>query len=251
MAHKRRRRPSGRGLILGTLAIASAVILLVVTAPSTPPYTRAVIILDTLPNTGPETFATRCRAILEPAGYTVETYTGTEVTVERIKNLKDYPIVVLRMHSSVFNDGVWFYTGEPYSNTEHVLEQLTNELHIGRTSPTSEPTFAIGSTYIRKNLEDDLDGAIIMLMGCDGLRRNDLARSFTDSGASVFVSWDGPVTIEQTDDATIELLRCLVEDGASLEVSIDAAMHVEARVAFNSTLAYYPTGVGGFSLRPD
>jgi len=223
----------------------------VVTTPSTPPPTRAVIILDTLPNTGPETFTTRCRTIFEPAGYTVETYTGTEVTVERIKSLKDYPLVVLRMHSSVFDDGVWFYTGEPYSNTKHVLEQLTNELHIGRTSPTAEPTFAIGSAYIRKNLEDDLDGAIVVLMGCDGLRRDDLARSFTASGASVFVSWDGPVTIEQTDDATIELLRSLVNDGAYLGASIYAAMKVETRAAFNSTLAYYPKGASSFYFHPD
>jgi hypothetical protein len=135
MTNKRQRRPGERGLIIAALAIASAVILLVVTMPSTPLHTRAVIILDTLPNTGPEAFSTRCRATLEPAGYTVETYPGTGVTVERIKNLKDYPLVVLRMHSSVFDDGVWFYTGEPYSNTEHVLEQLTNELHIGRPSP--------------------------------------------------------------------------------------------------------------------
>ncbi|MCX6650006.1 MAG: hypothetical protein NTV61_11595 [Candidatus Bathyarchaeota archaeon] len=251
MMRKGGRRRGGRGLLLAAVAIASAVILLVITTPAASPPRRTVIILDTLPNTAQEDFPTRCRAILEPAGYEVEAYTGAEVTVERIKTLGNSPLIILRAHSSVFDEGVWFYTGEPYSNTEHVLEQLANELHIGRTSPTANLTFAVGSTYISKNLGGKLEGALVVLMGCDGIRRSDLARAFTDSGATAYVSWDGPVTIEQTDEATLELLRSLAEDGVPLKTSIEDAMRVSAQAGFNSTLALYPADAAGFTLHPD
>jgi len=250
MTHKRGRRRSGRWLLLALLAASSTVMLLVITTPATSPSDRTVIILDTLPNTpNQEDFPTQCRTILEPAGYKVEVYTGAEVTVERVKALGKSPLIILRAHSSVFDEGVWFYTGEPYSNREHVLEQLTNELHIGRTSATANLTFAVGSTYIRNNLDGRLGGALVVLMGCDGLRRDDLAKAFTDSGAAAYVSWDGPVTVEQTDVVTLELLRSLVAK-ASLEAALQAAGRVVVASGFNSTMAFYPPSVAGVALNP-
>jgi hypothetical protein len=250
MTHKRGRRRGGRWLLLAAVAVSSAVILLIITTPPATPPERTVILLDTLPNIqGQEDFPTRCRAILEPAGYKVEVYTGAEVTVERVKALGKSPLIILRAHSSVFDEGVWFYTGEPYSNREHVLEQLTNELHIGRTSATANLTFAVGSAYIRNNLDGRLGGALVVLMGCDGLRRDDLAKAFTDSGAAAYVSWDGPVTVEQTDDATLELLRSLVAK-ASLETALQAARRVVVATGFNSTMVSYPPSVAGIALNP-
>jgi len=224
------------------LAVATGVLTIAILILITPPQTpagRSVIILDTLPKTpGEEGFVERCRAILEPAGYTVEAYVGEEATVERVSSLGDSPLVILRVHSSVFDDGVWFYTGEPYSNTEHILEQLANELHIGRTSPTANLTFAVGSTFIRNNLKGKLDGSLVILMGCDGLRRSDLAEVFAEAGASAYVSWSGPVTVAQTDEATLEVIRRLVEDRSSLDMAVRGAM--AGSVGFNSTLMYYP-----------
>jgi hypothetical protein len=239
---RRGKHRSTRWPLVAVAVCALAVILLVISTPTTHPLDRSVIILDTLPNTASEEgFAARCRAILEPAGYAVETYTGENVTVERIKNLNASPIIIFRVHSSVFDDGVWFYTGEPYSNTEHVLEQLANELHIGRVSSTSNFTFAVGSTFIRNHLKGRLNGTLIILMGCDGLRRSDLADAFTDSGASAYVSWGGPVTVSQTDEATLKLIQELVDEHASLDAAIRVA--VTEGVGFNSTFSYYPDGV--------
>jgi hypothetical protein len=246
---KKGRRHGSKWPLIAVTTGALAIILLVITTPPSPSIDNSVIILDTLPTTpGGEDFTARCRAILEPAGYTIKAYTGANVTVERIRNLNTSPIIILRVHSSVFNDGVWFYTGESYSNTEHVLEQLTNELHIGRTSPTANYTFAVGSTYIRNNLKGRLNGTLVILMGCDGLNRSDLAEAFTDSGASVYVSWNGPVTVAQTDNATLKMMQSLVEEHASLDEALRVAM-IDS-VGFNSTLLYFPEGAV-FRLKGD
>lgn len=236
MAPKRgtRRRSS---LPLAAAAAASVILLLVLTTPATPPPERRVIILDTLPNPGTQDFTERTREILEPAGYKIQAHKGENVTVELIKSLGLSPLIIIRAHSSVFDDGVWFYTGEPYSNTEHVLEQLTNELHIGRTNPEAPPTFAIGSSYIRNSLHGKLNGTLVILMGCDGSARGDLAEAFTDSGAKAYVGWNGPVSVEQTDAATLELLRRLVE-GDTLAKALETATRVLDR--FNSSLVSIP-----------
>jgi len=236
---KKGRRSNSRWPFIGVAVGVLAIILLVLTTPANPSSDKSVIIFDTLPNAvGEASFTARCRGILEPAGYKVEAYTGQEVTVERVKTLGGSPIIILRVHSSVFDDGVWFYTGEPYSNTEHVLEQLTNEIHIGRTSPAGNLTFAVGSAFIRNNLKARLNNTLVVLMGCDGLRRSDLAQAFTYSGASAYVSWSGPVTVAQTDEATLEMIRSLVEDHTTLDEALRIAMNENA--GFNSTLTSYP-----------
>ncbi len=245
MAPKRGRRRTSRFPLILAAAAASAVLLLVMTTPAAPPPQRDVVIIDTLPNTGPRDFATKSREILEPAGYNIRSHTGRNVTIELIKSLGDTPLLVIRAHSSVFDDGVWFYTGEPYSNTEHVLEQLTNEVHIGRTSPEATPTFAVGSAYIRGSLRGRLNGTIVILMGCDGLARGDLADAFADSGASAIVGWDGPVSVEQTDAATLELLRQLA-GGATLADALEAAG--KASDGFDSSMISLPAGASGVTL---
>ena len=71
-------------------------------------------------------------------------------TVESIRNPRPVALIIYRVHSSVFNEGVWFFTGEPYSNSAYVLEQLANEVHIGRTSREVIYTFAGGARFVQR-----------------------------------------------------------------------------------------------------
>lgn len=206
------------------------------------------VIVDPISTTlGDKNFTQNCTNLLEAAGYTVKTYEAEEATVESIRSIRGCTLLILRVHSSVFNDGVWFFTGEPYSTTRYVPEQLSNDLHVGRTPLMEGLTFAVGASFINRNLRNGLQGALVVLMGCDGLRRLDLAEAFIDAGAAAYVGWDGPITIQQTDEATISLLRGLVKEGASLQEGIDF-FPPSVVDGFNSTLRYHPADAGNYRL---
>ncbi len=250
MARPKRRRSPRTGQLLTVLATTCAVAVLLVLYWPTPATKPTAVILDPISTSlGDKNFTKRCTALLEAAGYTVEAYEGGEVTVERVKSIRGCYLLVLRVHSSVFDEGVWFFTGEPYSSTEHVPEQLSNDLHIGRTSLMENLTFAVGASFITRNLRDRLPGALVVLMGCDGLRRANLAEAFTEAGAAAYVSWDGPITIEQTDEATLGLLNSLVTERLTLRESVDSAP-LGSEGGFNTTLTIYPADGGGFRLPP-
>jgi hypothetical protein len=87
------------------------------------------------------------------------------------------------------------------------------------------PFFGLRPGYVRERFEGRFkDGAIVVLMGCDGLRSPALAEAFVDRGVSTFVSWDEPVLATHTDEATLDLLTRLLaaEGGADPARAVDA-----------------------------
>ena len=159
---------------------------------------------------GGDGFTNQSKTLYENAGYQVDTITGDKVTVDTMKNIpKGYDTIILRVHSGLFEDQVWFFTAEPYDAKKHILEQITGEVHIGRTNYNEQSVFAIGAPFIRKYL--NLDNTLIIQMGCNGISSNDLAEAFLESGAVAYISWDGPVTLETTDTATLQLIKHIIE----------------------------------------
>jgi len=122
-----------------------------------------------------------------------------------------YNTIILRVHSGLFENQVWFFIAEPYDNTKHIMEQLSGEVHIGRTSQGETPVFAIGAPFIKKYVVNSLENTLVLLMGCNRLSSNDLAEAFLESGASTYISWDGPVTLENTDFASLKFIEYILE----------------------------------------
>jgi len=193
-------------------------------------------------------FTDSCIELFESASFEVDVIKGDDVSVSQIKEISGgYNIVVFRVHSSVYHGRVWFFTGEEYSQGRYVLEQLVDEVHPARPTRGSEFLFAVGAEFVLHFLEDRFDGALIVVMGCDGLRYHDLAKAFLDAGASAYVSWDGPVSLEHTDEATLAMLRGLVAEGMCLRDAVRYSMElVGPDPTYFSFMCFFPEEGGSF-----
>ncbi len=58
------------------------------------------------------------------------------------------------------------------------------------------------------------------MMGCEGLDSNDLAQVFCFEGASIYLSWDGYVCLEHTDQTFLALIDALYTRKLSISESI-------------------------------
>ncbi len=143
--------------------------------------------------------------LFESNGYRVDTIRGEDVTVEALMGLQGYDVVVFRVHSGVFDEGVWFFTGEEFEGSKYVLEQLSGEVHIASCPSSEELLFAVGSRFVAHYLSG-LDGSLVVLMGCDGLTYTGLADAFVDVGAVGVVGWDGAVTLDASDTVVLGFL---------------------------------------------
>jgi hypothetical protein len=253
MAPKRRKSNRRRNLsLILVIVMLVAVIFVVSNHPQEEaqrPQPTALIYDPLIDNPASTGFTEACSKLLVTAGFRVEVVSGRLTTVESIRSPSSASLVIYRVHSSVFDSGVWFFTGEPYSNSAYVLEQLANEVHIGRTSLDSNYTFAVGARFVQRYMKGRLSGAIIVLMGCDGLAAQDLAEAFMEAGAVAYVSWDGPVTLPHTDAATL----AFVEGLAGLRMNVEDAIHYAEEKAglatpYNSSIVFYPSGVSGLKL---
>jgi hypothetical protein len=187
-------------------------------------------------------------SLLEGRGYKVDSFKGEEVTVEWLRKMGSYRVVVLRVHSTC-NDGmVWFFTGERYSPDKYVLEQLADEVHKAKPSLEAEYVFAVGSDFVR-HFMDRFSGALVVLMGCDGLTGTDLAEAFMKEGASAYVSWDGPVSLKHTDEAFLCLLEAMTVQRLTLGEAVGYTNDlVGADPDYNSTIAFYPAASAGIKI---
>lgn len=177
--------------------------------------------------------------ILESAGYEVTEYTNTGATVSKLKQIpKDVDIVVLRVHSSININQVWLFTGEAYSTDKHQIDQLVDNVHKARISQEDSYCFAVGSGFIEEHIPE-LDGADILVLGCDAAATDELATVFISKGASSYVSWSGPVTLEHTDRVFTTLLQ-LVLDGSSIEDAVETVSNMHGSDPnFHSTLVCF------------
>jgi hypothetical protein len=213
-------------------------------------------IVDHLSLTRPnQTFIETATTILKQAGYNVDYYSGEEVTVEFYRNLPThgYKIIILRVHSTAtlrsgttqyVETSVSLFTSEPVSTTKYIYEQLTGRLVRVFYLPFHEGNpsyFGITSNFVRDCMNGRFDDAIIIMMGCDGLRNVEMAKAFIDKGAKVYIGWNGPVLASHTDYATIRLLEHLLIQKQTINQAL-LETHLEAGVdpAHKSLLIYYP-----------
>ncbi|HUF53801.1 MAG TPA: hypothetical protein VMR52_08515 [Dehalococcoidia bacterium] len=199
-----------------------------------PPTGKTAIIVDQLSLTVPNPdFISEARATLTEAGYFVDYVPGEKVTVDLYRRLPDrgYDIILLRVHAGITTEVdaetgektgteyVSLFTGEPYDETKYSSEQL-NRLGAARYTEDSDPLFGIGPAFVEDAMEGDFDDALVVMMGCDGLRSQRTAEAFLDRGASAFVSWSQPISGPHTDMATELLLQRLLIEGKPVEQAV-------------------------------
>jgi len=243
------------------VSVAASVIAIILwrTSPAAPAPARAAII-DQLAFTDPNPeFVARATQQLEDAGYAVDYVPPEDVTIDLYRNLpgRGYKFVLLRSHSSDFVAqpagadgqaiaGTWsigLFTNEPYSTQEHVDDQSARRAIIERyvDREISEAYFGVNADFIALSTQGRFNDATIVLMGCAGLKTDDLARAFMFKGATHFVSWDASVTAQHTDAATEKLLQYLFGQGAGLQEAVTNTMaDVGPDPAFGAHLLAYP-----------
>ena len=161
--------------------------------------------------------------ILTTAGYDVTTYTDDDATVNSFKSIpSEASLILLRVHSTINNGKVWVFTGEAYSNEKHSIDQLFNNVHKARTQPEGAYLFALGSGVFFDYIPE-LDGTEILVLGCDAAASDDMADVYLGKGASAFISWDGPVSLEHTDAIFGKILEQMTL-GVSAETAAEIAL---------------------------
>ena len=195
------------------------------------PHPNTAVIVDHLSLSAPNPrFVESATNTLEKAGYTVDYYPGEEVTVDFYRGLqtRGYKLIVFRTHSSRIT-GEWggqiydetvFFTSEPYDLTKYVDEQRDVSLGQVYAYEGAPRYFGVGAGFVRSSMRGGFDGAIVIMMGCNGLFTDTTARAFLDRGAEAVISWDSDVSAAHTDAATERLLEHLLLDGLTPEDAV-------------------------------
>jgi hypothetical protein len=187
--------------------------------------------------------------ILEEAGYTVDYHRGEEVTVEFYREFPSeaYDVIIFRVHSALGRedgkpaDWVTLFTADEYHEAWYVDEQKTRRLSMVSYYENGPPYFGIMPNFVRSSMKGNLRDTTVILMGCDGLATDTIAKALVDKGARAVVSWSGLVSGDHTDIAVEELLRHLVTEGLPLPDAVEkTASEVGPDPTYDSVLRLYP-----------
>ncbi len=195
-------------------------------------------------------------AELEKSGFNVDVYQGDRVTVDLYAKLAEarYRLIILRVHSGLLGvdpktkNLTWLFTNEPYNKTSYLVEQLTDRATYART-PYSDWVFAINARFIENNIKRNFDKAVVVMMGCDGMHYDDLAKAFIGKGSSAYIGWDASVTLDHSDASIPGLISNLCCD-QTLNDSITKTMRERGPdPVYRSVLRFYPQSSGSKSFR--
>ena len=192
-------------------------------------------------------FVAEATKMLEGAGYNVVYVPAEDVTVDFFRYLpaQDLDIILLRGHASasainddgetVTEDSVSLSTFEPVSD-KYATER--NARRIGAFEPEGEDGlyFSVRWDFFKYDAVGDFDNAVIVMMGCEGLRANKTAQIFLDRGAQAVVGWSNLVTADHMDKATLHMLEQWLENDKNLvEAVADTRLNVGYDPHFTTT----------------
>ena len=205
------------------------------------PSGKSAIILDSINQEG---FKTESIDLLSSNGYSVEYYSGEEVSVEFLKNIPTgYELYIFRVHSTCINNRTWVFSGEKYKADSYPILQIAGLIHKARPSQESGYLFAVSPEFIQEYNKDGFKNGIILMMGCQGLYVNDLANAFCEEGASIYVSWDGNVCLKHTDLAFLSIIESICARKSTI---IEALEYTQNQIGndpvYHSSLNYHKLG---------
>ncbi len=210
---------------------------------------RAVIVNQlsmTAPN--PE-FSRAATETLKRAGYHVNYVPGEDVTVDYYRALpsKGYSLVILRSHSASrrTDNGI-----NSLSNALFTSEEFDQTLYgsagarlavVRHEDDASQRYFGIRPGFIEQDARGRFKpAAVVVLMGCSGLRSVLMAQAFVHRGAASFVSWDQNVSVTETDAATLVLLERFAAGATVPDAVAGAMVRVGPDPQSGARLTYYP-----------
>ena len=216
-------------------------------------------IVDQLYNLQPnQAFIEQTTQELEDYGFEVDLYQGDEVTVDFYRELPSYgyKLIIFRAHSGLLgSEGeiikrTTLFTNEPYSQTKHVAEQLSDQLAMARIDENHPWVFGIGAKFVTQSMEGRFPNTVIIMMGCSTLYLDDLAQAFIEKGASTYLGWDATVGLDYVDEATPILATNLYSKGMTIKEAVDKTMaEVGPDPDYHAYLKYYPRESGSRTIK--
>jgi len=99
-------------------------------------------------------------------------------------------------------------------------------------------------------MEGKFNNTVIIMMGCEGLSNTIMAEAFIEKDAKAYTGWDGPVSADHTDEATIFLLQQLITQKRTISEAMEEVMkEIGHDPEFNSNdLLYYPIDAGDYTI---
>lgn len=234
--------------------------------PASPPNDAATpssdlpkaVIIDQLcvlqPN---QAFLNQLTQELEDYGFEVDLYQGDEITVDLYRNLPDldYKLIIFRAHSGLLSgqgevvNKTSLFTNEPYSETRHIKEQLSDQLARARIDKNHPYVFSIRDKFITQGMKGEFNNTVIIMMGCSCLHIEDLARAFIDQGASSYLAWDATVDLGYVDKATPYLMEQLCVNNLTVKKAVRNTMNtIGPDPLYGARLKYFPPQSGDKTL---
>jgi len=192
-------------------------------------FSRAAII-DGIGFTRPNpSFIKGVREVLEGAGLRVDIYEGKNVTIDLLRRIGGYGLLILRLHSAIDSKYgfLYLFSAERFSETEYEArfgeERRTGAVREGITFE-GEAYFTLRADLLGYMNQGGLNGSIIILMGCNGTNSEHAMSRLFERGVKAIIAWDGYVDLNHTDEITLKLIEAIYKKGLSLEEAVNKIM---------------------------
>jgi len=224
----------------------------------TPAELLRAAIIDQLYSIQPnKAFIRETTDVLGACGFEVDLYQGDEVNVDFYRQLPGcgYKLIIFRAHSGLLGSKgkivkrTCLFTNEPYSESKHISEQLSDQLAMARIDEHHPWVFGIGSEFVTQNMKGEFDNALIIMMGCSCIYLPDLAEAFVEKGASAYLAWDASVSLDYVDKATLYLIKQLCVEKVTTKKAVTSTMNVVGPdPKYKAVLKYFPQSSGDETL---
>ena len=175
--------------------------------------------------------------------YQVDVFRRENVTVDLLKNIEGYKILILRVHSAIGNDRcLYLFSGENFTTDKYLVERSMGAVREGKPyGGKNESYFALNAAFVSANKPNGLKDSTIILMGCKGMGDTYSVERLLGKGVKAYVAWNGDVDLSHSDEATIALAEALYQDNLSVKAAVQKVMmEVGPDSYFGSELEYRP-----------
>ena len=227
------------------------------------------IIIDQLSHDYPnEEFDQNATKFLKDAGYDqVDLVLYDDITVDFYKKLPsmNYKFIVARTHALAIKEtgktSVWMFTGENYTESKYIQEQLYGQVSRGVpflvssaeaqgfAEASQKRLFILGNKFVDEEMEGKFPGSTIVLGGCDTMSYPHMARSLVERGASSIIGWHGLIGVGDNDEAMLMVLEEILVNEKDPDDAVDFVMKSFEGISHqSSTLRHYSSGASTFDI---
>ena len=97
-------------------------------------------------------------------------------------------------------------------------------------------------------MKGEFYNTMIIMMGCEGMKYDDMAQAFIDRGAAVYIAWDKLVTAPHTDQAAMALLGRFLQQEQTVGDAVAGTMAEVGTDKYGGMLWYYPADTTNYTI---